>query len=160
MIIYNFIKSYFLHRKYNKILKKVYKNENFIENLSQLFKVQFRVDWVGRIYAVINPNIEDGKYDPNTQVFEYGSNGLNNDAYVERQIMQKLLIAEQFIRTNNLFDMLSYDIRKLDDNGNFLFIIQPITLEECLNNTKKFSILVGVLTLISTVGLIVWNNFF
>jgi hypothetical protein len=158
MIIYNFIKSYFLHRKYNKILKKVYKDENLINNLSSLFNTKFRVDWVGRIYTVINPNIVDGKYDPNAQVFEYGNNGLNNDEYVKRQIMQKLIIAEQFITTNNLFDMLTYDIKKLDDNGNFLFIIQPITLEDCLNNLKKLSILVGTISIISIVCLIVWNN--
>ena len=158
MIIYNFIKSYFLHRKYNKILKKAYKDENLINNLSALFNTKFRVDWVGRIYTVVNPNIVDGKYDPNAQVFEYGSNGLNNDEYIKRQIMQKLIIAEQFITTNNLFDMLTYDIKKLDDNGNFLFIIQPITLEDCLNNLKKLSILVGTISIISIVCLIVWNN--
>lgn len=155
MIIYKFIKSFFLHRKYKKILKKVYKHENLLENLSQLYGTEFRMDWIGRIYTVINPNIVDGQYDVNNQIFEYNENGFDNNAYVEGQIMKKLAIAQQYIQTNNLFDLLTYEIRKIDDYGNYLFIIQPITLNDYLNNLKKLLILFGVLLLVG-IGLLIY----
>ena len=97
MIIYKFIKSFFLHRKYKKILKKVYKHENLLENLSQLYGTEFRMDWIGRIYTVINPNIVNGQYDVNNQIFEYNENGFDNNAYVEAPCGSSLHLYNRYV---------------------------------------------------------------
>jgi hypothetical protein len=145
MIIYRFFKYLFLNIKYTKILNKVYETENILPNLSELFNTTFKKDWIGRLYAVINPNLLGEDFDINTIIYEYGDNGLNNKAFVERWIMQRLNIAQSFIQVNNLFDLLTYDIKKLDEYDNFLFIIEPITLQDCLKYTKYFSILLSIL---------------
>ena len=145
MIIYNFIKYFFLNLKYTKLLNKIYKEENLLMNLSNLFGIRFKKDWVGRVYAVLNPNLIGQKFNPDTQIFEYNENGLDNTTYVEKWIMEKFNIASQFIKTNNLFDLLTYNIKKLDDYDNYLFIMQPITLEDSIKWTKKFSILILVI---------------
>ena len=93
MILYKFFKNLITHIRYSSILNKVYKEENLIHNLSELFESEFKRDWLGRLYTVVNPNIKDGKYDQTNQVFEYGDDGLNNEVYVEKIIMQKLNIA-------------------------------------------------------------------
>lgn len=148
MITYRFLKYLILNIKYYRILSKVYKEENLLHNLSALLKVEFRKDWIGRIYAVFNPNIQDGMYDPNRQIYEYDENGLTNRPYVEAYIMSQLNIAKQFIQANNLFDLLTYKIEKIDDNDNYLFIMQPIILDDCFKYTKYFSIMVGLLLII------------
>lgn len=154
MIIYRFFKYLFLNIKYTKILNKIYYNENIIENLSKLFKSQFKKDWIGRLYTVINPNLMGDDFDINTIIYEYDENGLNNYAFIERCIMNKLNIAQSFIQTNNLFDLLTYKIEKLDEYDNYLFIIEPITLHDCLKYTKYFSILLTVLIVIGIICLI------
>lgn len=159
MIIYNFFSNVYQHIKYSRILNKVYKEENLLNNLTQLFQHNFKKDWIGRIYTVINPYIVNGKYDEHAVVFEKTDNGLNNNAYIEQYIMEKLLVADKFIYNNNLFDLLTYNIKKLDDNGNFLFIMKPITLDDFLNSLKKFIILLGILTVIGILVLIYINNF-
>lgn len=141
MITYLFIKYLWVHIKYYKILNKVYKEENLLENLSALFNVSFKKDWVGRIYAVFNPYVKDGSFNPNIQIYEYTENGLVNDAYIEYHILTQLNIAKQFIKANNLFDLLTYRIKSLDDNGNYLFIMEPITWADC----KKYSKLVAII---------------
>lgn len=141
MITYLFIKYLWVHIKYYKILNKVYKEENLLENLSALFNVGFKKDWVGRIYAVFNPYVKDGSFNPNIQIYEYTENGLVNDAYIEYHILTQLNIAKQFIKANNLFDLLTYRIKSLDDNGNYLFIMEPITWADC----KKYSKLVAII---------------
>lgn len=148
MITYRFLKYLILNIKYYRILSKVYKEENLLHNLSALLKVEFRKDWIGRIYAVFNPNIQDGMYDPNRQIYEYDENGLTNRPYVEAYIMSQLNIAKQFIQANNLFDLLTYKIEKIDDNDNYLFIMQPIILDDCFKYTRYFSIMVGLLLII------------
>lgn len=148
MITYNFIKYLILNTRYTKILKHIYKEEQIPENLSKLFNTNFKIDWVGRLYTVINPNLLNGEYDMNTQIFEYGENGLTNEMFVERYIMQKLNIASNFIKANNLFDLLTYKIEKIDEYDNYLFIIEPITFSDLVKNAKRFCILLSSLIVV------------
>lgn len=136
MIIYKFIKCFLDHRFFSKTLNKIYKDENLPDNLSKLFGTNFKMDWVGRLYTVINPNLMDIK----DQIYEYNDKGFDNTEYIEREIMLKLNIISDFIHANNLFELLTYDIKKLDDYGNYLFIIEPITLKDCIKYTKLFAL--------------------
>jgi hypothetical protein len=145
MITYKFIKYLYTYIKYYKILNEVYREENLLENLSSLFKVEFKKDWIGRIYAVFNPHIQDGIFNQNNQILEYTNEGLINNSYIESYIMSQLNIAKQFIKANNLFDLLTYKLIKIDEHDNYLFIIQPITLEDCISYIKKFIVLWGVI---------------
>lgn len=151
MIVISFFRDLYNHIKYSHILNKVYKTENIIPNLSKLFGVNFKKDRIGRIYAVLNPNISNGVYNADDQIFEYGEDGLVNDQFVEHWVMDRLNAASQFIHNNNLFELLTYEIKRLDEYDNFLFILKPITLEDCLNSTKKFTILVLVIAIIAVV---------
>lgn len=156
MIIIRFIRDLWLNSKYTKILKKVYTDEQLLIKFSQLFGTEFRMDWVGRIYTVINPNILQDKLDTNTQIFEYGENGLSNTVYIEHWIMTKLNIAQNFIMANNLFDLLTYEIKKLDDYDNYLFIIKPITFDDFIKSTKLFAIIYSILLVIGITLLIIF----
>lgn len=148
MIFYNFIKNLILNIKYTKLIKKVYRDENLIPKFSQLFGTEFRMDWVGRVYAILNPNIVNNEMDYNVQIFEYGENGLTNEPYVEKWIMTKFNVIREFVMTNNLFDLLTYEIKKLDDYDNYLLIIKPITFDECKRWTKIMSIAVSLMVII------------
>ena len=147
MITYLFFKYFLLNLKYSKILNKVYEEENLLDNLSKLFNIKFKKDWIGRIYAVFNPEIHNGEYNTNIQIYEYNERGLSNKAYIESYIMNQLNIAKNFIKANNLFDLLTYKLKQLDDN-NYLFIIQPITLDDCIKYTKYFLILIPIILII------------
>jgi hypothetical protein len=143
-----------LNRKYTKIIKDVYKEDSVIEKFSQLFGTEFRMDWVGRLYCVINPNVIGDHLDINTQIFEYGENGLTNNAYIEKYIMTKLNAVRDLIIANNLFDLLTYRIEKLDEYDNYLFIIEPITFEDAKKWSKIFGITYGVLLVLGILALI------
>jgi hypothetical protein len=150
MVFYRFIKNLILNIRYTKLLKKIYKDENLLEKFSQLFNTEFRIDWVGRIYTVINPNITNDKLDVNTQIFEYGENGFTNEPYIEKYIMTKFNIIKDFVMANNLFDLLTYEIKKLDEYDNYLFVIKPITFDDCKKWTKIF---IGVYSAIIIAGI-------
>jgi hypothetical protein len=155
MVFYKFIKNLILNIKYTKLLKQIYKDENLLEKFSQLFSTEFRLDWVGRIYTVINPNILKDKFDVNTQIFEYGENGFTNEPYIEKYIMTKFNLVKDFIMANNLFDLLTYEIKRLDEYDNYLFVIKPITFDECKKWTKIFGIVYGILAVIAVTALII-----
>lgn len=154
MITYLFIKYFILNWKYTRLLNEIYKSENLLNNLSNLFKVEFRKDWIGRVYAVFNPHIQDGIFDQNKQIYEYDEDGLTNKSYIEAYILNQLNIASQFIQTNNLFDLLTYKIKKIDKYDNYLFIMQPITLDDCLKYTKYFG--AAVLLVLIALGFLIY----
>lgn len=155
MILFKFLKYFILNLKYTRILKNVYKDENLLLKFSQLFGTEFRIDWVGRIYTVINPNVIKEQFDTNTQIFEYGENGFSNTVYIEHWIMTKLNAAQNFIMANNLFDLLTYEIKRLDNYDNYLFIIKPITFDDCIKWTKTFAIVYSILAVIGTILLFI-----
>ena len=152
MIFYKFITNLLLNIKYTKLIKNVYKEDDLLNKLSKLFGSEFRMDWVGRIYTVINPNIIDDQLDLNTQIFEYKENGFSNTAYIEKYIMTKLNAIKDFVIANNLFDLLTYRIEKLDKYDNYLFVIEPITFEDCKKWTKIFSITYSILIIVVLVA--------
>lgn len=148
MVFYTFIKNLILNIKYTKLLIKIYRNEQLLNKFSQLFGTEFRMDWVGRIYTVINPNIINEQFDVNTQIFEYDNNGLTNKPYIEKWIMTKFNLVKDFIMANNLFDLLTYELKKIDEYDNYLFIIKPITFDDCKKWTKIFGITYSIIILI------------
>ena len=152
MIFYKFITNLLLNIKYTKLIKNVYKEDDLLNKLSKLFGSEFRMDWVGRIYTVINPNIINDQLDLNTQIFEYNENGFSNTTYIEKYIKTKLNAIKDFVIANNLFDLLTYRIEKLDEYDNYLFIIEPITFEDCKKWTKIFSITYSILIIVVLVA--------
>lgn len=151
MVFYSFIKNLVLNIKYTRLLRKIYKDEFLLQRFSELFGTEFRLDWVGRMYTVINPNIINDKLDINTQIFEYGNNGLTNEPYIEKYIMTRFNLVKDFIMANNLFDLLTYEIKRIDEYDNYLFVIKPITFDECKKWTKIF---IGVYSAIIIAGII------
>lgn len=135
MHIYKLIKGIIENHRYQKILDAAYEQDQLIAKLSHTFGVQFRRDWVGRLYAVVNPAIKDGRFD-NTQVFEYAQGGYDTTEHAKQWIVERTIMMENFIQTNNLFDALAFDVKRLDDNGNYLFVLMPVTLPVVLSNIK------------------------
>lgn len=154
MIIYNFIKYLILYIKYSKILSNIYKEENIIENLSKTFKIEFKKDWINRLYCIFNPNLIDGKFDPNHQIYSYNDKGLNTDDFVEQYIMTQLNIIQYYISANNLFELLSYELKKLDKFDNYLFIIKPIPYDDMIKWSKLF-ILVYIIIIPIITGILI-----
>lgn len=152
MITYNFIKYLILYLRTKKILDRIYREENIIYNLSELYKITFKKDWVGRLYAVINP-ITD--IDPSDRIFENSSEGYSLKSFVEKWLIERMSIASEFIMNKNLFELVTYHIEQLDDNYNFLFTIEPIVWSDFNKWFKRFLILLGILLIIGIITIII-----
>lgn len=157
MKLYRFIKGYLQNRKYQKILDKVYEDDQIIAKLSFALGSQFRRDWIGRLYTVINPAIKDGKYDY-TQVYEYAQKGYDTTEHAQQWIVERLTAIEAVIQTNNLFDVLSFNIEKLDDEGNYLFMVYPVTLPDVLDTWKGAALQSGLIIGAGTTLAIFWQQ--
>lgn len=131
------IKSLVNHIKIHKIIKDVVKNENLLTNLSNVFstnalKVNFKMDWIGRIYAVLNPVAAD----PSGRIFEYDTNGTNIKTFVHKWIMDRMIAVDTLVKNHELFDVVTYNVEQLDDDYNFLVTFTPITWDDLRKHLK------------------------
>lgn len=131
------IKSLVNHIKIHKIIKDVVKNENLLMNLSNVFstntlKVNFKMDWIGRIYAVLNPVAAD----PSDRIFEYDTKGTNIKTFVHKWIMDRMIAVDTLVKNHELFDVVTYNVEQLDDDYNFLVTFTPITWDDLRKHLK------------------------
>ena len=153
MFLYKFFRKLFQHLKYQRIIKEAYEREQLIAKISLLLGVQFKLDWINRLYAVVNPNIKDGKYNPEQiYEFDFDSNPYNNE-WVTKWVMERMGILRNFLQTANLFDVLEYKIKDLG-NLNYLIIFQPITLTFLLKSIRPA--IIELLIIILLILLWVW----
>ncbi len=148
MIIYRFIKYLILYIQYTTILNKIYRDENFIQKLSSSFGSEFKKDWVGRLYTIFNPNLKNDQFDPNNPIYTYNEQGLNTDEFVKNYIMTKLNVIDHYINVMNLFELVTYNIKKLDNYDNFLFIIEPLPWNNFIKYLKLLFIPIIILIII------------
>lgn len=150
MNIYKFIKFLYLYFTHMRVINKVYKEENFVDNLSKLFKHEFKIDWVGRVYTVLNPLIN--MKDELIYSYESGTERVSEDL-LNKWIMDKMLIADEIIKNKNLFDILTYEVKLLDKYNNYLFILQPIVLPNTIKYAKRslIELLIILITIISII---------
>lgn len=140
MIIYNFIKYLVMYIQYYKALRTAYKDENLVKRLGETLDINFKVDWIGRIYGIFNPNLKNGKFDVNNPIYSYNERGLDTEDFVKVYIMTKLNAIQTFVDTNTLFELVGYEIRRLDNYDNFLFIIKPLPYDNLVKWTKLLPI--------------------
>lgn len=153
MFLYKFFRKLFQHLKYQRIIKEAYEREQLIAKISLLLGVQFKLDWVNRLYAVVNPNIKDGKYNPE-QIYEFDFDGNPyNNEWVTKWVMERMGILRNFLQTANLFDVLEYKIKDLG-NLNYLIVFQPITLTFLLKSIRPA--IIELLIIILLILLWVW----
>ena len=134
-----------IHRyfKIKRLLNRIYDTEKIEENLSRTFGVECRRDWVGRLYMVVNPilqNIEDGG---NTVVYDK-----DDKMMVEVWVMKNLELIRNFVINNSMFDLLTYSIERLDDDENYLIVFKNIYFDDIMKICRWTAVILaaGLLT--------------
>lgn len=136
------IKDIIYYKKYRKILRSVYddKSLRFIQALNASFGVEFKRDKEDRLYTVINPYIQKmSEGDDGNNIIYDG----NNKPMVEKWVMDNFVLIDNIIHANELFDLVSVDIQKIDDDLNYLLIIQNALYNDYKKALKKLRWICG-----------------
>lgn len=125
-ILYNFF-------RYQKVINRVVCTPEFIQALSSSFGVAFQKDHIGRLYTVINPYVQ--KIDINSNDIVYDQ----DKPVIDKWIMDKFILIDMVIKNHDLFDILTYDIVRVDDDMNYLLTISNALLKDVLRIMKWIS---------------------
>ncbi len=116
-----------------KIVGKFFYSEEFKNILSKYLNKEFREDWIGRLYAVVNPNIDiNNKLNLTNTIIEFDDDRTNNEVFVNNWIFKQLNLVADVFTLHNMYSYITLKINKVGpkEHDNFLVVFDLASREE------------------------------
>jgi len=125
---FDLIRCYYHYRKNLKSLSPVFYGDDFKMLMKKYLNVELDKDWLGRLYGVINPNLnEEGQFDVTNMIIEIDGDKTNNNNFVNNFIYKQLNIIGQLYNMKRLYENIDIEIEHVgpeyDDNYLLIFDI-------------------------------------
>jgi len=152
--IYNFIASIFYYIKdYNLISDTLYSRE-FKKVIMKYLKCELNKDWLGRLYGIINPNIDiNGNLDVTSMIVELDDFNTNNEEQIKSWIYKQMMLISELFKIEKLYDYISVDIKHVGpiNHDNYLITFDITSRKYMAQCFKKilwhilFYIIIGII---------------
>lgn len=147
---------YYIEDKIN--ICPIFHGDDFLHILQTYLYGDFKIDYIGRVYGVINPNLDkQGKYDPNRVIIEFDNETTHSQKFTEIWIMKQLNMIKSLYNFHTLFDYVMLDINELPPKGfdNYLLIFSLVSQRNLFKYTKKFFLHLLVYAIIAAIILLI-----
>lgn len=137
-------------KDYNTISDTFYSDE-LKTLLKKYLNINIHKDWIGRLYGVINPNIDiKGNFNINNTIIEIDGNNTNSDEYVKNWAYKQLSLIGQLFRIQNLYDYIHLDFRHVGpiQLDNYLIVFDMVTRQYFAHSLKRTMIQLAIYVLI------------
>ena len=131
--LYDYIKDY-------EYISDTLYSEAFKIVLKEYLNVDIRKDWIGRLYGVVNPNInEEGKFDITKTVIEFDDENTNNNEFIKHWTYKQLTLIGQVFSIENLYHFIDLEFKHVGpkEADNYLLIFDIVSRKEFTKNLKK-----------------------
>jgi len=123
--IFNLLKSIYLYIRDYNIVSDMFYGEGFKKIIKTYLHIDIKKDWIGRLYGVVNPNIDiDGNFNINNVIMELDGELTNNNQYVSNWIYKQLRLVQELFNFDNFYTYISLDIKHVGPaiGDNYLLI--------------------------------------
>lgn len=127
-------------KDYNIVSESLY-SDAFLTVLKRYLNKEFKKDWIGRLYAVINPNIDiDGKFNFNNTIIELDDERTNNERYVQNWLYRQMQLIADVFKIQNMYSYISMGIEHVGPKNadNYLVIFDITSRIEMGKAFKRF----------------------
>lgn len=149
-----FFESIYVYAKdYNLISDTLY-SDHFKFIIKQYLKCDIDKDWLGRLYGIINPNIDiNGKLDVNNIVIEIDDNNTNSEEYVKNWIYRQMQLISSLFKIEKLYDYISMSVTHVgpQNHDNFLIVFDITSrkyMAYCFKRMMKHTLLYAIIAFI------------
>lgn len=110
--------------------------------LKKYLKMDARVDWLGRVYGVVNPAIdESGKFDYNSMIFEIDGPRTNNQEWVEQWLYKQMMLVNNVfnVQRTGFFDIIDATVTHVgpENSDNYLIVFDIASRKEMARRWKR-----------------------
>ena len=150
------------YRKDKKLISDTFYGPAFAKVINQYLKTELKRDWIGRLYCVVNPTINNGDLDFNNMIVEIDGDNTNNNEYVRHWVYRQMSLIAQLFKIEKLYDYIDVDFSHVGpvNFDNYLVIFDIVSRKVMVESRKKLLKHLSVLAVIAAVVLLVSFKFF
>lgn len=126
---------------YDYVSESLY-SEAFSRILEKYLNLKVKKDWIGRIYGVINPNLDiNGNVNFANTIIEIDDNNTNSNEYVKNWIYKQMNMVKYVFKLDEsgFFDYIGCDIEHVGpkEYDNYLVVFYIVSQKAMLLNLKR-----------------------
>ena len=126
---------------YDYVSESLY-SEAFSKILEKYLNLKVKKDWIGRIYGVINPNLDiNGNVNFANTIIEIDDNNTNSNEYVKNWIYKYMNMVKYVFKLDEsgFFDYIGCDIEHVGpkEHDNYLVVFYIVSQKAMLQNLKR-----------------------
>ena len=126
---------------YDYVSESLY-SEAFSRILEKYLNLKVKKDWIGRIYGVINPNLDiNGNVNFANTIIEIDDNNTNSNKYVKNWIYKQMNMVKYVFKLDEsgFFDYIGCDIEHVGpkEHDNYLVVFYIVSQKAMLQNLKR-----------------------
>ena len=117
-----------------RLVEESLHGDGFRSLLKHYLKMDSRIDWLGRVYGVVNPAInEKGDFDYNGMVFELNGVNTNNQTWVENWLYKQMILVNNIfdVQKTGFFDIIDANVKHVGPEN-----LSSISAGNALSTTK------------------------
>ena len=148
-------------KDYDNVAEFFYSDE-LKKLLYNYLHTDFKKDWIGRLYGVVNPSIDEkGNFNVNNMIIELDHNETNNEEHVKVWTYRQLNLVGDLFKIHDLYHYISLDFEHVGPKGydNYLLIFDLISRQEMTKSIKVFLkhlICLGIIVLTAWYIIVNW----
>ena len=126
---------------YDYVSESLY-SEAFYKILEKYLNLKVKKDWIGRIYGIINPNLDiNGNVNFANTIIEIDDNNTNSNEYVKNWIYKQMNMVKYVFKLDEsgFFDYIGCDIEHVGpkEYDNYLVVFYIVSQKAMLQNLKR-----------------------
>lgn len=137
-----------------KLISDTFYGPAFEKVINKYLKTELRRDWVGRLYCVVNPTINNGELDFNSMIIEIDGDNTNNNEYVKHWVYKQMQLISQLFKIEKLYDYIDVDFQHVGpiNMDNYLVIFDIVSRKVKMESRNKLLKRLGLLAVLAAIG--------
>lgn len=125
-----------------RLVEESLHGNGFRSLLKHYLKMDSRIDWLGRVYGVVNPAInEKGEFDYNGMVFELNGVNTNNQTWVENWLYKQMILVNNIfdVQKTGFFDIIDANVKHVgpENADNYLIVFDIASRKEMVRRWRR-----------------------
>ena len=143
-----------------RLVEESLHGDGFRSLLKHYLKMDSRIDWLGRVYGVVNPAInEKGEFDYNGMVFELNGVNTNNQTWVENWLYKQMILVNNIfdVQKTGFFDIIDANVKHVgpENADNYLIVFDIASRKEMVRKWKRVILQSIVYAVVAGISLLI-----
>ena len=143
-----------------RLVEESLHGDGFRSLLKHYLKMDSRIDWIGRVYGVVNPAInEKGEFDYNGMVFELNGVNTNNKTWVENWLYKQMILVNNIfdVQKTGFFDIIDANVKHVgpENADTYLIVFDIASRKEMVRRWKRVILQSIVYAVVAGISLLI-----